>query len=256
MKKGIAMYTVHKSAGRDLYGTFQKVRELGVEEIEFFGPMTFDTKEIRRALSDNGMTITGWHSEWADLQEETFGKTVSYLQEAGCPVAVIPCLGGHWNIGHTEEEECREVWLRHFDTFATIQEKLKKEGLETGYHNHSHEFELSYDGKTLFEFIFDTLPREVIIEFDSGNCIEGGGDPMKVLEKYRDRDMILHLKPWSRTNGFDTYIGAPDDENDWRKILDPEVKTYRHLLVESENAVLDEMTNLSLCMEGMNRFLT
>lgn len=256
MKKGIAMYTVHKNAWEDLYKTLQTVRELGYEEIEFFGAMsTWIPEEISRAIKDSGMTFTGWHTEWADLQESTFEKSVEYLHKAGCPLAVIPCLGGQWNIGHTAAEESREIWVRHFEDFVKIQEKLKKKGLETGYHNHSHEFELSYDGKSLFEFIFDTLPKDVIIEFDSGNCIEGGGDPMKVLEKYRDRDMILHLKPWSRTNGFDTYIGAPDDENDWAHILDPKVKTYRHMLVESENAVLDEMTNCKLCMEGMNRYL-
>lgn len=256
MKRGVAMYTVHNNARKDLYKTMQMVREEGYEEIEFFGPMTTWTPaEIRHALEDSGLTFTGWHTEWADLQEKHFDETVEYLKKAGCPIAVIPCLGGQWNIGHTAEEECRETWLRHFETFETIHAKLKADGLETGYHNHSHEFELSYEGKSLFEFIFDTLPRDVIIEFDSGNCIEGGGDPMCVLEKYRDRDMILHLKPWSRTNGFDTWIGAPDDANDWARILDPRVKTYRHLLVESENAVLDEMVNLKRCMEGINRFI-
>ena len=40
MKRGVAMYTVHNNARKDLYKTMQMVREEGYEEIEFFGPMT------------------------------------------------------------------------------------------------------------------------------------------------------------------------------------------------------------------------
>ena len=60
--------------------------------------------------------------------------------------------------------------------------------------------------------------------------------------------MLLHLKPYSYVNGFDTIIGAQDDANDWKAILDPVNKEYSWLLVESENEQLPEMKNAQLCI--------
>lgn len=250
VKTGLAMYTVHKSTAADMYGTFRKLHELGYKGIEFYGEQNFDLEILKKSLKDAELTMTGWHVEWANLQDDTFDRTVAYLKEAGCPIAVIPCLGGKWHIGHEPEEECKEVWLRYFDKMTEIQEKLAREGIRTAYHNHEHEFQLSYDGKKLFDFIFDTLPKDFIIEFDSGNCIEGGDDPMRILRKYHDRDMILHLKPYSKVNGFNTWLNAPDDENDWKSILDPKNKSYMWMLVESENDILDEFENCRRCMDG------
>lgn len=247
---GVAMYTIHKSTAADMHGTFMKLHAQGYQGVEFYGGMDFDTELVNRSLREAELKLTGWHTEWADLQDDTFDRTLRILKETGCPVAVIPCLGGQWNVGHGPEEECRETWLRHFEKMEEIRKKLAAEGIRTAYHNHSHEFELSYDGKSLFEFIFDTLSKDFIIEFDSGNCIEGGGDPAYILEKYKDRDMILHLKPYSKARGFNTWLNAPDDENDWKQILDPKNKKYLWMLVESENKVLDEFENSRRCMEG------
>ena len=93
------------------------------------------------------------------------------------------------------------------------------------------------------------------MEFDSGNCIEGGDDPMRVLAKYRTRDKILHLKPYSQTAGFNVILGEAEDANDWKSILDPENAEYRWLLVESENEKLPEMENARLCMQGLKKFI-
>ncbi len=253
-KCGLGMYTVHKQVQGDMYGTFCRLGEMGYRGIEFYGEPVFDLKLMKSSLQDSGLSLTGWHTEWKNLQEDRFAETVRYLQAAGCPAAVIPCLGGKWEVAHGPEEECREIWLRYVDEINRICEKLKKEGIRTGYHNHEHEFLLSYGGKKVFDLLFDGLSEDIIIEFDSGNCIEGGEDPMRILHKYHDRDMFLHLKPFSHTAGFDTVLGAEDDANDWGEILDPNNKEYLWLLVESENEKLPEMKNAELCMQGLKKY--
>ncbi|HIS30824.1 MAG TPA: sugar phosphate isomerase/epimerase [Candidatus Limivivens intestinipullorum] len=248
-KFGIGMYTVHQSVRRDMYGTFRGLAEMGYRGIEFYGELDFDLKEIERSLRDSGLTLTSWHVEWRNLQPDRFGQTVNYLQAAGCPAAVIPCLGGKWNVAHGPQEECREIWLRYIEEMNRICERLNAEGIRTGYHNHEHEFKLVYEGKSVFDMLFEGLSPEVIMEFDSGNCIEGGTDPLTVLRKYRDREILLHLKPFSRTRGFDTVLGAEDDENDWEHILASH--DFLWLLVESENAQLPEMENAKRCLQGI-----
>ncbi len=254
-RTGIGMYTVHKSVQSSMYHAFQSLADIGYEGIEFYGELDFDQNLIQRSLQDSGLTLTGWHVEWRNLQEDRFGDTVDYLQKAGCPVAVIPCLGGKWEVAHSPKEECREIWLHYTEEINRICEKLKREGIRTGYHNHEHEFLLSYGGKKVFDLLFDGLSGDVIMEFDSGNCIEGGDDPLRILKKYKDREMFLHLKPYSYQNGFQTLLGEDDDANDWAAILDPEKKEYLWLLVESENAGLPEMMNARLCMQGLKKYI-
>lgn len=254
-KCGLAMYTVHKSAEKDLYGTFCRLGRLGCRGIEFYGEPAVDKELLKRSLQDSGLVLTGWHVEWRNLQEDRFADTVRYLQSVDCPAAVIPCLGGKWQVAHGPDRECREIWLRYTEQINHIYEKLKREGIRTGYHNHEHEFMLSYDGKKVFDLLFDGLSEEIIIEFDSGNCIEGGDDPLRILNKYRSRDMFLHLKPYSHSAGFNTVLGAEDDANDWRAILDPKNKEYLWLLVESENELLPEFENTELCLKGLKGFI-
>ena len=156
---------------------------------------------------------------------------------------MVQCLGGKWGAAHTPEQECEDIWKRHIQWINSTAESLARQGLRTGYHNHEHEFMLHYGGKPLFDYFFDAVHPDIVMEFDSGNCIEGGDDPIRVLEKYRSRPMILHLKPYSLQNGFHTVLGAPDDANDWAAILAPDRYNFEWRLVESE------------CMEGLRTYL-
>lgn len=252
-KYGLGMYTVHKSVKQDMYGTFLKLAEMGYRAIEFYGEMDFDVKAVRSALQDSGLTMTGWHVEWRDLQKDRYEDTVKYLQQLGCPTAVIPCLGGKWQVAHEPSEECKDIWLYYADEINRISEKLKKEGIRTGYHNHEHEFQLVYEGKRVFNLLFDNLSEEVIMEFDSGNCIEGGADPVEILSSYPKRDVILHLKPYSPKLGFDIVLGSAEDANDWNRIL--KHRDYLWYLIESENTLLPEAENAALCLQGLQKYM-
>lgn len=250
---GIAMFTVRQSAERDLSGTLQNLAALGYTGIEFYGAPVWPPQEIRTALQNSGMVITGYHTEYRDLQKNTRQKTAEFLNEIGCPLAVVPCLGGRWHVGHTEAEENFATWQKHIAWLQETEEFLKTCGIRTGYHNHEHEFLLQYGGKTVFDLIFESLPT-LVMELDSGACIEGGGDPNAVLQKYRDRPKILHMKPFSKTRGFDVSLGDADDENDWASYFSPENR-FEWLLAESENKILSEAENAQRCIAGARCFL-
>lgn len=254
-RTGIGMYTVHRSVQADMYRTFLSLADMGYEGIEFYGEPGFDLNLLKRSLRDSELDLAGWQIEWSNLQEDRFGETVKYLQAAGCPAAIIPCLGGKWQVAHRSEEECRDIWLRYIEEINEISDKLLREGIHTGYHNHEHEFQLSYGGKKVFDLLFEGLSEQVILEFDTGNCIEGGDDPLRILKKYRGRTMFLHLKPFSYEAGFDTLLGAAEDANDWKTILDTCNGNCLWLLIESENTKLSEMKNAQLCMQGLKQYI-
>lgn len=253
---GVAMYTVHRAVAEDISATFGALRDMGYEEIEFYGALEdFDPAKTRQALRESGLHMTGWHTEWRELQPDRRDKTLDSLAEYGCPVAVVPCLGGKWHIGHDESGERLDTWLRYVDELNALAGVAAARGLRLGYHNHDHEFRLRYAGKCVYYWLFDRLDPDILLEFDTGNCIEGGGNPCEVLRRYAGRGVLLHLKPFSHTAGFDITLDAPGDANDWDAIFAVPGVRFEALLVESEAAHLPEMENARLCMDGLRHIL-
>lgn len=93
-KIGLGMFTVHNSVDEDMRGTFLKLSKLGYKGIEFYGEPEFDPELVKDSIAESGLTLTSWHVEWRNLQDDRFGKTAEYLNNVGCPIAVVPCLGG------------------------------------------------------------------------------------------------------------------------------------------------------------------
>ena len=253
---GIAMYTVHRIVEKDLSGTFIKLSDMGYCGIEFYGELeNFSQEEVKGALRAGNMALTGWHLDWKRLHKEAFSDTVRYLQGCGCDMAVVQCLGGKWNVGHDQNGECEDRWLYYAEWLNQVSGQLQKEGIRLAYHNHEHEFLLRYHGKTVYDILYENLSPDIVMELDSGNCIEGGGDPLKVLEKYGDRTIILHLKPYAGQKGFDVVLGDASDENDWDAMMHRSGTEFEWLLIESENRLLPEMENAARCIGHLRKYL-
>lgn len=249
-KLSMQMYTVHKSVYQDIEGSFRQLREMGYRAIEYYGEQSlFDKNVVRRMERDTGIAMTSWHTEWRDLQPDTFDKTVGYLADVECPLVVVPCLGGEWNIAHGPDQECKEIWLRYIDWLNELSVRLKPYGMRTGYHNHDHEFTLKYDGQFVFDLLFQNLAPEIVLEFDTGRAIKAGASCTDVVRRYANRDILIHLKPYGIPNAYDTVLGAPDDKNAVPDILAAYPKEFLWVMVESENLVNSEMENARLNAE-------
>ena len=75
---------------------------------------------------------------------------------------------------------------------SEIGKRTQDLGLPLGYHNH-----MGACGERPEEVdrILDAAdPRYVKLELDIAHYVQGGGDPVKAIEKYRDRLLFLHLK--------------------------------------------------------------
>jgi inosose dehydratase len=65
-------------------------------------------------------------------------------------------------------------------------------GISLGLHNHMNSLA---QGSDEVDKIFDAVDvRYTKLELDIAHCYQGGGDPVKVVNDYRDRLLFLHLK--------------------------------------------------------------
>ena len=252
----LGMYTVHKSSARDLTGTLCKLKEIGYEGIEFYGePADFPPEQVCRALEASGLELTSWHIEWRNLQPDTIEDSIQYFRKVGLRRVIIPCLGGQWNVAHSAAEECEQVWLDYLPRIEQIRVRLKAEGIRLGYHNHEHEFALRYSGRTVFDLLYGNFNEDMIMEFDSGNCIEGGGDPVQVMKEYPARRKLIHLKPWGPETGFEVTLGDKGDVNDYPGLITAAGETCEWLIVESEDFREDELINAQKCFASLERLM-
>lgn len=75
-------------------------------------------------------------------------------------------------------------------------------GVSLGYHNHMGT--LSERPEELDQILDAADPRYAKLELDVAHYFQGGGDPAKAIEKYRDRLLFLHIKdvePMPATSG-------------------------------------------------------
>ena len=65
-------------------------------------------------------------------------------------------------------------------------------GVSLGYHNHMGT--LSEHPQEFDQILSAADPRYVKVELDVAHYFQGGGDPAKAIEQYRDRLLFLHIK--------------------------------------------------------------
>ncbi|HKT24850.1 MAG TPA: sugar phosphate isomerase/epimerase, partial [Terriglobales bacterium] len=65
-------------------------------------------------------------------------------------------------------------------------------GVKLGYHNHMGS--LGQSPEEMDRVMDASDPRYVKLELDIAHCVQGGGDPVKAIQKYKDRLLFVHIK--------------------------------------------------------------
>ena len=99
------------------------------------------------------------------------------------------------------------------EDFNAAGKVLKENGITFCYHVHGYEFWPHENGTLLDYIITNTNPEYVSFEMDIMWTHFGGGDPVALLNKYKDRWKLMHLKDLRKGTPKDR-TGLTPDEND------------------------------------------
>jgi inosose dehydratase len=83
-------------------------------------------------------------------------------------------------------------------TLNELGKRTSDLGIPLGYHNHMGS--LSERPEELDQIMSASDPRYVKLELDIAHYFQGGGDPVKAIEKYSDRLLFLHIKDVERVS--------------------------------------------------------
>ncbi|MBN1508341.1 MAG: sugar phosphate isomerase/epimerase [Sedimentisphaerales bacterium] len=206
---GLQLYSVRVDAEKDLAGTVAKVAAMNYEGVEFAGFYGHSARDIRKILDDNGLRCCGSHTPWDDLSDAKLDATIEFNQTIGNPYLVCPWL-------QPKQGSPRQSWLDYAKRFNELAERLRPHHMQVGYHNHAHDF-APVDGTTGWDLLAGNTSKDVIMQFDTGNALSGGGDPLVYLKRYPGRATTIHIKEYSTSNPK-ALIGEGDIK--WAEVLE------------------------------------
>jgi sugar phosphate isomerase/epimerase len=182
---GIQLYTLRRPAGADLAGTLSQLAKIGYKEIEFAGFYNHPATEVRDILKANGLTAPSTHIGLNVIQDAP-AKLFEESHIVGHEWITVPSLSGR--------RETVDDWKRTADQFNTAAAQVKAGGFRFAFHNHNAELK-PIAGQTPLEILIGaTDPSLVSFEMDIYWVVNGGGDPVRLLDKYPGRFRMLHVK--------------------------------------------------------------
>jgi sugar phosphate isomerase/epimerase len=203
---GVQLYSVRQQCASDLPGTLSALASIGYRGIEFAGYYECSAKSLRQMLDERNLVACGSHVPCEAILSDNLAATIDFNLALGNQFLIVPWLSGN----------TRQDWLTKAQLFNEVAAALKPHGLFVGYHSHAHDFNW-IDGETTWDIFFNNTAPEVVMQLDTGNCTEGGVDPLAVLKKHPGRAASIHLQPHG---GGDAEAIIGQDQVDWRGILD------------------------------------
>ncbi len=244
---GLQLYSVRGEAEKDLPGVLKAVANMGYEGVEFAGYYGHKAPDIRKMLDDNGLVCCGTHTQYDTLTPEKFEETVEFNRTLGNKYIIVPWLDPNAN-------NTRDAWLKLAKEFDALSVKLRPHGMWIGYHAHAGDFK-KIDGETYWDILFGNTRKEVLMQMDTCNASDGGGDPIASLRKYAGRSRTVHIKEYSATNK-NAILGEGDI--DWKTVFSicETIGGTEWYIVEEEKDVYPPMKAVELCLRNYKMLRT
>lgn len=196
---GFQSWVVRQDIGKDFSGTLKKVSGLGYKLMELcspqgyaqlgFGSLTsMKPAEIKKIINDAGLSCFSCHYGFKELTDN-LDERIDFAKELGLTHMV-----------------CSTFWLPKTATIKDYQdaadklnksaEKIKKAGMQAGFHNHDFEFS-KIDGLLIYDALLKQFDPELVkLQFQT-QVITLGYKAADYFKQYPGRYFSSHLSDWS-----------------------------------------------------------
>ena len=216
---GCQTWPVRDMIAKDFPGTIKTLAAAGFQSIELCSPVgyadsgfaglaKYSAAELRKILSDAGVTCISSHFGIDELRKDQAGR-IAWAKDIGLTQMLVPTLSG-------PEKPTLDDVKRAADEYNKIAEHAAAAGIQQGLHNEG--FELStVNGKRTYDLLFELLdPKLVKFQFQV-STIAQGYDAADYLMKYPGRFISMHVQGWSAQAKKIMPVGQ--DSLDWKKIF-------------------------------------
>ena len=219
MPIGCQTWPVRELIAKDFPATIKQLADAGFQTIELCSPVgyaehgfgglaKYTGAELRKILSDAGVTCVSCHFGIKELRENQEAR-IAWANDVGLKQMIVPSLDG-------PKKPAMEDVKRAAGEYNKMGELSAKAGIQQGLHN--EDFELSMvDGKRTYDLLLELLdPKLVKFQFQV-STISRGYDAAEYFTKYPGRFISMHAQGWSSQTKKIMPVGQ--DSLDWKKIF-------------------------------------
>jgi sugar phosphate isomerase/epimerase len=246
---GLELYSVRNELKQDLMGTVRTVSKMGYEGVEFYAPY-FDwtpafATDVRKLLDDLGIRCFSTHNGPKSFTAEGLAHAIELNQIIGSKFLIMASAG---------RVEGADAWKSVAETLTRSVEPLRAAGMRPGYHNHELEFRES-GGRRPMEILAENTPKDVVLQFDVGPCVEVGSDPVAWINQNPRRIASMHVKDWAPAGGFQVLLG--EGTVPWKQVLAAAQSTggIEYYLIEQEGSRFTPFETAEKCLASFRKML-
>lgn len=198
---GFQSWTVKDLLSSDFSGTMKKFADMGYRQIEMCSPKGYATigfgafvnmkpSQIKGTIEDAGLKCPSCHFGFGELAPDQIDQSIEFASEMGLSQMI-----------------CSTFWLPKTATLSDYYQaadklneaasKIKKAGMNTGFHNHEFEF-AQLEGKLIYDALMSRFdPAMVRMQFQT-EVINLGYKAADFFRKYPGRFISSHLSDWTK----------------------------------------------------------
>lgn len=248
---GAQMYTLrdHCKTPADIAKTCAKLSKLGFGAVQASALGPIEPTELRKILDDHGLVCAATHHGFDQMRDEP-QAVLDEHRILGCE---LTALGG---FGSANEKD----WEDFIQSFNTVVERLGKDGLRVGYHNHSHEWapfdspeKISVKNTPITKLI-DGLTPSAWFELDTYWVAHAGADPAAWIRRCAGRIPAVHVKDITITPDRNHKMCEVGSGNlNWPDILAAcKASGVKWYLIERDDGDLDPFDSLKISLDNLN----
>jgi len=190
---------VKETLGKDLTGTLKMMANQGYKLIEMCSPKGYatlgfgslasmKTADLKSMINDAGLSCPSCHFGSGELFDDLDGR-IEWSQQMELTQMI-----------------CSTFWLPKTATLKDYQdaaaklnksaEKIKKAGMQAGFHNHEFEFN-KLDGQLIYDALMATFDPDLVKMQFQTEVINLGYKAADYFKKYPGRFVSSHLSDWT-----------------------------------------------------------
>lgn len=182
---GIQLYSLRNQFKTNVEQSLKTISDWGITTIEAGDTYGMEEEKYRGLLKKYNLNPVSIGASYEDLRDNP-AAVAEKAKRYGA--RFVMCS---W-IPHQKDKFSIKNTKSSVDVFNRAGALLKKKGITLAYHAHGYEFK-PYEYGTLFDYMAQNA-KHFSFEMDVFWVQHGGQDPLKLLKKYPDFVVMLHLK--------------------------------------------------------------
>jgi sugar phosphate isomerase/epimerase len=196
---GFQTWIVREMLSKDFPGTLKIMASEGYKLMEMcspegyvdsgFGPLTkIKPADMKKIINDAGLSCPSCHFGFAELTDK-LDERINFSEQLGLSVLVCSSFD-------LPKTATLDDYMTAADKLNKIAEKIKKTGMQTGFHNHEREF-ATLDNQLVYDALMKRFDPDLVKMQFQTEVINLGYKASTYFNKYPGRFISSHLSDWT-----------------------------------------------------------